>query len=165
MEAFGAANGLLPEQLWDADDLPEANMYRGGASGSAVPLVWAHSEYLRLLRSCHDRAVFDLIPEVERRYLKEKPESRFEFWMPNHPIKFARKTALCACARRKNFACAGQRIPGRHGRIPDSSRDRYRGGILRLAGIGSRAGVEFTFFWISRDSWEGHNHRVEVRHE
>ncbi len=36
MEAFGAATGLLPEQLWDADDLPEAHMFRGGASGSAV---------------------------------------------------------------------------------------------------------------------------------
>ena len=78
------------------------------------------------------------IPEVERRYLKEKPKSKFEFWMPKHPIKFARQELRsCACARRKNFAFAGRRIPGRHGRIPTRAQ-RNRGGILRLIRIGSR---------------------------
>ena len=47
MEQFSNGTALLPEQIWDQADLPEANMRRGGPTGSANPLLWAHSEYLR----------------------------------------------------------------------------------------------------------------------
>src|SRR6185312_2377197 len=33
--------GLLPEQVWDGDDLPQQNLYRGRYTGSAMPLTWA----------------------------------------------------------------------------------------------------------------------------
>lgn len=165
MEAFGAENGLLPEQLWDADDLPQANLCRGGASGSAVPLVWAHSEYLRLLRSSQDKAVFDLIPEVERRYLKEKPRSKFEFWMPKHPIKLARKNcALRVCAPEK-FRLRWSADSWKTWHDSESSASGIGAEFCDLSESAIAAGVEFTFFWPSRNSWEGRNHRVEVRHE
>ena len=54
MEQFSNGTCLLPEQIWDEADLPEAHLRCGGPTGSANPLLWAHSEYLRLLRSCHD---------------------------------------------------------------------------------------------------------------
>ena len=82
MERLSNGSGLLPEQVWDEDDRPEANMRRGGPTGSANPLLWAHSEYLRLLRSAHDRAVFDLIPEVAARYRGSVPRTKIEFWQP-----------------------------------------------------------------------------------
>jgi glucoamylase len=163
--APGAANGLLPEQLWDADDLPEANLYRGGASGSAMPLVWTHSGYLRLLRSSHDRAVFDLIPEVERRCLKEKPASKCEFWMPKHPIKFARKNCTLRVCAPEKFAFAGQRMTGRTLAGYRLACERNRAEFRDLSESAVTAGVEFTFFSTSRGAWEGRNHRVEVRHE
>jgi len=31
-------------------------------------LMWAHADYIKLLRSVHDKQVFDFIPEVARRY-------------------------------------------------------------------------------------------------
>ena len=40
----------------------------GGPTGSACPLVWAHAEYLKLLRSALDGKVFDRIEPVYRRY-------------------------------------------------------------------------------------------------
>ena len=40
----------------------------GRPAGSAQPLVWAHAEYLKLLRSAADGRVFDRIPLVEARY-------------------------------------------------------------------------------------------------
>src|SRR5581483_6682340 len=102
MEAFSGTAGLPPEQLWDVDDLPDAKMYRGRPTGSASPLVWAHSEYLRLLRSSHDESVFDLIPEVAQRYLHQNPQSDFEFWTPKHAIRRARKNCrLRICAPEK----------------------------------------------------------------
>src|SRR5437868_7221630 len=59
---------MLPEQIWDYDDLPSKGMYLGRPAASAQPLVWAHAEYLKLLRSAADGRVFDRISVVEARY-------------------------------------------------------------------------------------------------
>ncbi|PWU13483.1 MAG: glucoamylase, partial [Verrucomicrobia bacterium] len=68
MEKFSNEGGMLPEQVWDAEDLPDARMFRGGPTGSAMPLCWAHAEYLTLVRSRKDGVGFDLIPPVQQRY-------------------------------------------------------------------------------------------------
>jgi glucoamylase len=47
--------GFLPEQVWDAADIPERELFNGHPSGSAMPLVWAHAEYVKLVRSLSDR--------------------------------------------------------------------------------------------------------------
>ena len=60
--------GMLPEQIWDYKDIPSKGMYLGRPAGSAQPLVWAHAEYLKLLRSAADGRVFDRISVVEERY-------------------------------------------------------------------------------------------------
>jgi glucoamylase len=60
--------GMLPEQIWDYADIPSKGMYLGRPAGSAQPLVWAHAEYLKLLRSAADGRVFDRISVVEERY-------------------------------------------------------------------------------------------------
>ena len=59
---------MLPEQVWDYADLPSEGMYLGRSAGSAQPLVWAHAEYIKLLRSVVDGQVFDRISVVEERY-------------------------------------------------------------------------------------------------
>ena len=43
-------------------------MRLGQPAGSAVPLVWAHAEYLKLLRSAMDGKVFDRVDPVYERY-------------------------------------------------------------------------------------------------
>ena len=67
-EAFSSVGGMLPEQVWDHEDLPAAGMYEGRSAGSAQPLVWAHAEYIKLLRSVTDGKIFDTIPVVAERY-------------------------------------------------------------------------------------------------
>ncbi len=37
----------------------DAGMLRGQPTGAAMPLVWAHAEYIKLLRSAVDGRVFD----------------------------------------------------------------------------------------------------------
>jgi glucoamylase len=69
MEQFASDTGLLPEQIWDADDIPERGLFRGRPSGSAMPLVWAHAEYLKLRRSLQDGRVFDMPTQTVSRYL------------------------------------------------------------------------------------------------
>ena len=81
---------MLPEQVWDYDDLPSEGMYFGKSAGSAQPLVWAHSEYLKLLRSATDGRIFDRISVVEERYAvapgKRSFTSQIEIFQIVRPI-------------------------------------------------------------------------------
>ncbi|MDQ6912487.1 MAG: glycoside hydrolase family 15 protein [Verrucomicrobiota bacterium] len=72
MEAFTSAGGMIPEQIWDADDIPERDLFFGHPSGSGMPLVWAHAEYIKLARSIRDGKVFDMPPATAERYLSGK---------------------------------------------------------------------------------------------
>ena len=69
MEAFTSAGGMIPEQIWDTDDIPERDLFFGHPSGSGMPLVWAHAEYIKLARSIRDGKVFDMPPATAERYL------------------------------------------------------------------------------------------------
>jgi len=68
MEAF-SNNGLLPEQIWDRDDIPDRALYFGRPSHSAMPLVWAHAEHIKLVCSIKDQAVIDLPRQAYQRYV------------------------------------------------------------------------------------------------
>jgi glucoamylase len=67
-EQFSSVGGMLPEQVWDFHDIPSEGMYEGRSAGSAQPLVWAHAEYVKLLRSVVDGKIFDTISVVAERY-------------------------------------------------------------------------------------------------
>ncbi len=86
MQAMAGHGGLLPEQTWDAADLPERELFYGRPAGSAMPLVWAHAEYLKLLRSIADGAVFDL-PTAVQRHRPSPAARRRRFWRRNHKIQ------------------------------------------------------------------------------
>jgi glucoamylase len=90
MESFSSFGGMLPEQVWDYADLPSEGMYFGRSAGSAQPLVWAHAEYLKLLRSVVDGQVFDRISVVADRYAlpphKRNFHSRLEIFQLTRPI-------------------------------------------------------------------------------
>jgi glucoamylase len=80
MEAFANQGGLIPEQIWDAPDIPGRELFFGRPSGSAMPLVWAHSEYVKLCCSLHNGQVFDMPSQTVRRYLVEKIGSPYATW-------------------------------------------------------------------------------------
>ena len=162
MEKFAGASGLLPEQIWDQADLPEANMRCGGPTGSAVPLVWAHSEYLRLLRSRHDGKVFDLIPEVAQRYARQ-PESRIEFWLPVHPMSRVRKDCSLRICGPEPFRLRWTQNNWADWQDADSSPSGVGAEFLDIPESAIKSGVDFTFFWKVRNRWEGRDYRVEAR--
>ncbi|WP_193214320.1 glycoside hydrolase family 15 protein [Luteolibacter marinus] len=71
VRGFANGSGLIPEQVWDGEPIPDRGLLPGKPAGSAMPLVWAHAEYLKLLRSLKDGSIFDLPPQVAARYLKQ----------------------------------------------------------------------------------------------
>jgi glucoamylase len=163
MEQFSNATCLLPEQIWDEADIPKARLRRGGPTGSANPLLWAHSEYVRLLRSCDDGKVFDEIPEVVARYRVAKTASRVEFWLPKHPIRRAVKGHTLRICTPEPF----------HLRWTVDNWKSWRDSESRATGVGGeffdilpsdfQSQLDFTFFWPDRGQWEGQNHQVHAR--
>jgi glucoamylase len=69
MEAF-ANNGLFPEQIWDTMDIPKEELFLGKQTGSALPLVWAHAEYIKLCWSLKHKTVFDMPLHTRERYIQ-----------------------------------------------------------------------------------------------
>lgn len=68
MERFANRGLMLPEQVFDGVGAPiEGRPAPGQGTGSATPLAWAHAEYVKLLRSVADGAVFDAYPVVQDR--------------------------------------------------------------------------------------------------
>ena len=80
MEAFANQGGMLPEQIWDAPDIPERELFFGKPTGSAMPLAWAHAEYIKLCRSLQDGAVFDLPPQTVQRYGEKRTPAQIILW-------------------------------------------------------------------------------------
>ena len=48
-----------------------------------MPLMWAHAEYIKLLRSLRDGKVFDLPPQTVQRYLVDKVTANSIMWRFN----------------------------------------------------------------------------------
>ncbi len=83
LEAAASRGGLLPEQIWDTDPIPQHELKPGRPSGSATPLVWAHAEHVKLLRSLADGRVFDMPPQTRERYLEREANPRVQVWRPD----------------------------------------------------------------------------------
>ena len=85
IEAQTSECGMIPEQVWDAPDIPERLLYNGHPSGSSMPLAWAHSEYVKLLRSLAEQAVWNMPPQTVQRYQVEKRRSPYQIWTLDQP--------------------------------------------------------------------------------
>src|SRR5581483_56357 len=59
MQDSAVGIGLIPEQVWDAAAIRDKLLAPGGPTGAAIPLAWAHAEYIKLSRSIADARVFD----------------------------------------------------------------------------------------------------------
>lgn len=77
--------GMIPEQVWDAADIPEHQLFNGHPAGSGMPLAWAHAEYVKLMRSLEENKVWDMPPQPVERYQKQNISADFEQWTEHEP--------------------------------------------------------------------------------
>jgi glucoamylase len=164
MEGFASPTGLLPEQVWDEPDRPEVGMSLGRPTGAAMPLLWAHAEYVKLLRSAADGQVFDRIPAVAERYGRPRRTGRvLEVWSFNRqPSRVAKGATLrVQAAAPFRLHWTGDEWQTVH----DTSSSPTALGIefvdLPVPDT-QQAPIRFTFFWIAANRWEGRDYVVAV---
>ena len=165
MESLAGDGGMIPEQVWDTDDIPERGLFRGRPSGSAMPLAWAHAEYVKLRRSLADGRAFDTPPQTVQRYLVEKVVSARVIWRFDH-----QRTAIAPGDVLRVEVLAPAVVHwGRDGwKKTREVRTRDTGlGVhvadLDTAGLPRRGGrIEFTFYWPEAGHWEGKDFTVTV---
>jgi glucoamylase len=87
MVAMCGPGGMLPEQVWDSAAIPARGLYPGQPSGSAMPLVWAHAEYIKLLISRQLEFPYDRPHAAWLRYFGKRPELTHAIWLPQAPIQ------------------------------------------------------------------------------
>lgn len=78
--------GLIPEQVWDSAPVPERFLFPGKPTGSAMPLVWAHAEFLKLLAATAKARPVELLDVVAARYGAQRPRATTWFWRDEVPF-------------------------------------------------------------------------------
>ncbi|MHB1680575.1 MAG: glycoside hydrolase family 15 protein [bacterium] len=164
MEGLASESGLLPEQIWDSPDIPERGLFFGHPTGSAMPLVWAHAEYLKLVRSLTEERVFDMPPQTVTRYLKNNVTSNLMQWRFNHKLrtmphgKMLRIEILTPAlihwsndgwSTIKNAKTLDSGLGIHYADLPTTD--------IPVGGE-----IIFTFHWIEANRWEGNDFRVKI---
>ncbi|MBV9008027.1 MAG: glucan 1,4-alpha-glucosidase [Verrucomicrobia bacterium] len=167
IEAFTSDGGMIPEQIWDAADIPERALYFGRPSGSGMPLVWAHAEYIKLARSIRDGEVFDMPPCSAKRYLQEKIGAKFASW------RFADQ--ISSLPPQKNLRIEVLAPAMLHWSTDDwttahdsETRDTRLGVHvidLARADLPATGSILFTFRWQEGERWEGRDFRISLEEE
>jgi glucoamylase len=164
MAALANEGGMLPEQTWDAPDVPARELYFGQPAGSAMPLVWAHAEYVKLCRSLREQRVFDLPPQTVQRYLVEHTSSPYTVWRFNHksrmlPAGQILRLEVLAPAVIHWSADEWQTV---HNMDTDPTGLDVYVADLPTDTFPAGAQIVFTFYWLTAARWEGVNFEVLV---
>jgi glucoamylase len=164
MAAMTGSAGLIPEQVWDSKPIPEHQLEPGKPSGSAMPLVWAHGEFIKL---CYSRALgypVDRPVATWNRYQGNRPEVSYDIWGPRYRprrLRAGKQLTIALIAP----ALVHWGINGWNEVRDDHTRDTGLGVHivdLPLAELNAGEKIQFTFYWLQHKTWEGQDYEVEV---
>lgn len=164
MARYAGVGELFPEQIWDAEDIPGKSLFNGHSAGSAKPLVWAHAEYITLLRSIKDGIVFTMHQQACQRYQFEKVRSMYAIWKFNHQLpktpsgkrlRIQTESAATIHWSQDNWQTTNDLV------MTPLSIGLYYGDLpTEQSAPGTQ--ILFTFFWHETQSWEGKDYSSVV---
>ncbi len=164
LESLANEGGLISEQVWDAPDIPERELYFGRPTGSAMPLVWTHAEYLKLRRSLRDGRLFDLPPQTVQRYLVEKTVSPRMVWRYNHKL---RTMPAGKMLRIETLVPSMIHWTTDDWNTAQDETTQDTGLGIHFADLATKElscgnQVKFTFYWPEAEHWEGTDFMVRI---
>jgi glucoamylase len=128
--------------------------------------MWAHAEYVKLLRSTADGKVYDAIPEVAKRYLgKHSKRKQLEVWKPNRHVRFMRVGEVLRIQAEAPFTLHWSVDNWNSVQDGQSSKNALEIDYIDLMDVVTSSGacIRFTFFWPETNRWEGQDYAVTVR--
>jgi glucoamylase len=164
LESFSNSGGMIPEQIWDSEDIPERELFFGKPAGSAMPLVWAHAEYIKLRRSLMEEDVFDMPPQTYKRYVTNKTKSDFAAWKFNnkcHSIPKGKILRIEALANARVRWTSDNWESYKEIETTDTELGVFKVDLpTNKFSKGDK--IAFTFYWIESGNWENQNFTVEI---
>ncbi len=164
MIAMGSPLGLMPEQVWDSEPIPVQGLAPGKPSGSAMPLVWTHSEFIKL---CHSHILGHFVDRPEAtwaRYKGVRPTVDYEIWGPRfHPRRIRAGQGLCIALTAAATVHWG--VDGWADVQDVETRDTGLGvhvADLPVQAFAAGRTIQFTFRWRDAGTWEGQDYEVAV---
>jgi len=162
LEKFSGGIGLIPEQIWDAPDLPSRHFFLGRKTGAAMPLLWAHAEYVKLRHSVVDGKSCDVIEPAYDRYVRGHREHRpIEVW------KFNRQVPMIAVGTRLRIQATSPFLlhwtsdEWLHSTDTRSTTTSVDIDFVDLPLPQQNTTIRFTFLWVDENRWEGKDYTVE----
>ncbi|MGH6875357.1 MAG: hypothetical protein ACREDW_10090 [Aestuariivirgaceae bacterium] len=145
---------------------PIGILFFGKPTGSATPLLWAHAEYIKLLRSASDGKIFDLISVVAERYRDPRHHTSLEVWKPNRRVATAEAGTTLRIQVDLPFRLHWTADEWQS--VNDTQSTALAFGIhfvdIPIA-PSQRAPIRFTFFWLHEMRWEGADYAVNIQHK
>jgi glucoamylase len=165
MRRMASGAGLLPEQVWDAAPIPERGLSPGRPTGAAMPLGWAHAEYIKLVRSIALGHPIDRPEAAWRRYQGKAPTAtratwRFTAQRPRMPAGRILRLELMAPARVRYSLDRWQTWQELDAR--DTCLGVWVADVPGSDRLSPGDAVVFTFWWPEAGRWEGRDLQVEV---
>jgi glucoamylase len=160
-EKFASEGGMMPEQIWDEPD--KNGLVFGGPAGSAMPLVWAHAEYLKLLRSVNDGQVFDRVDAVAERYANGRERSKLEVFKLRRPVKEIKAGHTLRIIAQEHFRVLWTVDNWVTVTAVESTTLGFVGSFADVPTKAEQTGaLSFTLFWPMENRWEGRNFDVAI---
>jgi len=157
-------SGLIPEQVWDSSPLPQRGLEAGKPTGSAMPLVWAHAEFLKLLYARQQMRPFEMLKSVEdhcrgkqtmRGTWHWRPEAPFDVLPEDRDLLFDLTTSFLL-----HFGFDGwQRIEDRLSTPLQFGRHGVR---LTKDDLANGRVANFTIYFVDAAHWEGRDYQVRL---
>ena len=165
-EKFATCGDMLPEQVWDQPESTGCEFKMGEPAGSAVPLVWAHAEYLKLLRSAADGKVFDRIDTVYERYCDPQSNAKrrrdLEIYSRRRPIQHISAGNTLRILDERYFTVRWTDDTWKTTHETPSRSLGSAGFSAEIMPRASSSAVEWTVHYPDQDAWLGYNVKVKV---
>lgn len=164
MADFAGVGGLFPEQVWDSADIPEKRLYNGHSTGSAKPLVWAHAEYITLLRSIRDNRVFPTPFQTVERYLNKKQKASHAFWSWHQQLPEMPQGKKLRIQLFKEAMVHWSFDRWKTAHTSDTHTNKLGIYYIDLPSENLEKGsqIDFTFLWKDSQNWEGRDLSVTI---
>src|ERR1700685_2447216 len=163
MHNCASTGGLLPEQVWDSAAIDDRGLFPGRPSGSAMPLLWSHAEFVKLLIARANGRPLELLNDVERHFSSARARHvTVRHWRAGVPFSMLERDVSLLIEDSRPFTLhwgvnAWQQIQDREATVSPWGLWAVR---FSAADISGYSRLDFTRRYA--DGWEGVDHSLSL---